>query len=434
MRHYSLWGIVAALLFISRAGFSLGFSISGGTVTLADAAKLSTVSDLAIHSGSLAVHNSQIAVGGSWMNSGGSFLPGTSTVTLNSSASGKTITSNGSSFYNLYFNGSGGYWTLQDSMTVLSTMTLTAGTLDTNSGGGYPMSVSGGWLNNGGNFTVNGSTLTLTGNSAQVVRNAGQPFAVIVDSNSSSDGVVFASSFTATGLTINSAGLAKPTTAYFNAGSTYTIAGLTLIGSSGKMVWMRSTSDNQAWYLHNSTNNVAYVDVKDSNANGGTTIAAGARSIDSGNNPNWTFLILSISLSTHSYDYGAVAMSSVAVSTTAITVMNTGNDTETYGLSIATSGPTTVWSVGASTPTSYNTFVMFAGFNSVMPSSNTFTAQDVLTKTGAASTTGIYAMDQTGVSVPAGNDRQLWLRLDMPPKTSTVKPQQMDLTIMATNP
>jgi hypothetical protein len=412
-----------------------GFSISGGTVTVANSAQLNTVSNLVINKGSLVANNSKVSVGGNWTNSGGLFTPGTSTVTLSATGSGKTITSKGSSFYNLFFNGVNGYWTLQDNLTVLSTMTLSAGTLDTNSSGSNQITLAGGWLTNGGTFIVNNSTVSFNGNSPQVIRNAGQAFAVLFDSNTSSGGVIFASSFTASGLTVNGAGLASATTVYFNAGSTYTITGLTLIGSSGKTVWMRSTTDGQSWYLNNiSTNNVTNVDVKDSNANAGTTITAGPNSIDRGNNINWTFLILSITLSTHSYDFGMVSMGVTTVSTSAVTITNTGNASETYSLSVTTTGAKTVWGIGTSTPTSMDTLVMFNLFNSVQPSSTTFNINDVVTKSPTTASGTVYAGNETAVGISVGVARHLWMMLNMPLYTSTTDQQLLNVNVTATSP
>jgi len=113
----------------------------------------------------------------------------------------------------------------------------------------YAVTISSNWINNGGTFTARQSTVTFTGTSAQTVNNAGQAFAVVMDSNTSSGGVVFASSFTATRLTVNGLGLASATTIYFNAGSTYTLTGLTLVGSSGKPVWMRSRTPLSRGFL-----------------------------------------------------------------------------------------------------------------------------------------------------------------------------------------
>jgi len=103
--------------------------------------------------------------------------------------------------------------------------------------------------------------------------------------------VTFASSFTATSLTVNGGGLASATTVYFNSGSTFTITTLSLNGSSGKLITIRSTSPGIYTYLNNtSTNNVSYVDVKDNNASGGQIIMANdGTSVNSGNNLHWMF-------------------------------------------------------------------------------------------------------------------------------------------------
>jgi len=354
-------GLYMALLIIwaevpCRRAWAAGFSISGGTVTVANAARVKTASDLVINRGSLVANASQFIIGGNWTNTGGFFTAGTSTVTFNGSA-------------------------------------------------------------------------------AQTVNNRGQSFSILIDSNTSSGGVTFSSSFTAVGLTVNGAGLVSATTVYFNAGSTYSISGLTLVGSNGNRVWIRSSTDNQSWYLNNtSTHNVSYVDVKDSNASPGLTIAAGPKSIDSGNNINWTFLILSISFSTHSYDFGIVNLGATTVSTSAVTIANIGNDTETYSLSVATTGAKTVWAIGTSTPTSFDTLVMFNLFNSVQPSSNTFTSSDVVTRTPTAADSALYAGDETAFQVPVGATRHLWMRLNMPLTTSTTDQQRMNLTATASSP
>ena len=54
---------------------------------------------------------------------------------------------------------------LGSSMTVTSTITLTAGTLDT-SVSNFNIKLLGGWVGNGGTFAANGSTVTLAGTSA----------------------------------------------------------------------------------------------------------------------------------------------------------------------------------------------------------------------------------------------------------------------------
>jgi len=73
-------------------------------------------------------------------------------------------------------NGTGGYWTMQDSMTLTSTMTLTAGSLDTSSNN-YGITVGRDWKNNGGNFIVNQSTAMFTARSRmKKITSGGDPF------------------------------------------------------------------------------------------------------------------------------------------------------------------------------------------------------------------------------------------------------------------
>ena len=76
--------------------------------------------------------SSDITVGGYIDFTNVIITPGTSTVTLVATSAGKTITSNGQSFYNLIFNGTGGAWTLQDALSCSNSITLTKGLLTDN--------------------------------------------------------------------------------------------------------------------------------------------------------------------------------------------------------------------------------------------------------------------------------------------------------------
>ncbi|MBK8575372.1 MAG: hypothetical protein IPN90_06740 [Elusimicrobia bacterium] len=51
-----------------------------------------------------------------------------------------------------------------------------------------------------------------------------------------------------------------------------------------------------------------------------------------------------------------------------------------------------------------------------------------------SSATYTVAGSTTGASVPAGQDRLLWIRLDMPTTTQTVAPQSMKIEITAQPP
>jgi hypothetical protein len=73
------------------------------------------------------------------------------------------------------------------------------------------------------------------------------------------------------------------------AGTTTVTNSLTLSGSAGNPLTLRSTSPGTAWELNApATYSVGYVDVQDSDAGLGALITA-ANSVDSGNNTNWAF-------------------------------------------------------------------------------------------------------------------------------------------------
>jgi hypothetical protein len=63
---------------------------------------------------------------------GMTWTTGTGTITFAATATGKTITSAGKSLYAVTFNGVGGGWSLQDTMTATNLLTLTAGTVTLN--------------------------------------------------------------------------------------------------------------------------------------------------------------------------------------------------------------------------------------------------------------------------------------------------------------
>src|SRR5258708_37341091 len=102
---------------------------------------MTILSSMTITNGTLDTSASNFAIGvvNDWNNTGGTFVVNQSTVTFTgttgTSGSPHHIQSGAANskqpFWNVTFNGSGGYWTLQDSMTVTSSMTITNGTLDT---------------------------------------------------------------------------------------------------------------------------------------------------------------------------------------------------------------------------------------------------------------------------------------------------------------
>ncbi len=151
--------------------------------------------------------------------------------------------------------------------------------------------VGGNWFNNFGVFSPGISTVTFAASSVgQTVYQRGQSFATVIASNTSSNGLTFNSSFTATQFICNTSGLNSAATNYFAGNSTFTISTFTVTGAPGKYVVLKSTSSAQ-WYLNDTNiNSASYVYVSSSNAQatGGKTIFC-SNCIDGGNNLGWNF-------------------------------------------------------------------------------------------------------------------------------------------------
>jgi len=145
--------------------------------------------------------------------------------------------------------------------------------------------------------------------------------------------------------------------------------------------------------------------------------------------------VLSVTFSSSSYNFGNVFMAATTVSTSTMHVTNAGNVTETYSLSVATTGVNTIWAVGTTPPTTSDKFLLYGAFNATQPLQSSFGTEDIVISTAAASSATVFSVGgQTGVSTPSGSTRNIWLRLDMPPSTTTTQQQQMSLTVTASTP
>ena len=120
----------------------------------------------------LSASNVNLSVGGNIDLTRATLTPGTSsTITLTGTGASGTITSSGNSFYNFTQTGAGTY-TLQDALVVSHTLTISAGTMDTNSASSFAVTVGSADPVNGNfvqssttsKFLANSSTITLNGN------------------------------------------------------------------------------------------------------------------------------------------------------------------------------------------------------------------------------------------------------------------------------
>ena len=152
--------------------YNLTINGSGQTVTLG--AALTTTNTLTITAGTLDVSASgcssascAVSVGGNFSNAG-TYTPRSNTTTLTGTGS-QTLTSGGTSFYNLTQNSSGGTYTLQDALDVDSNLTITAGTL---ADGGFATSIGGNY-SNAGSYTGTGTVTFDASSGTQTLTSGG---------------------------------------------------------------------------------------------------------------------------------------------------------------------------------------------------------------------------------------------------------------------
>jgi hypothetical protein len=136
-------------------------------------ANLDVNGDLTINSGELDVSsaNYTITVAGSYENNGALFNPRSSTVTLDGTTGTHELQSGGQSFNNLTVSGSGGTWTLHDSLDVDGTFTQSNGTLNTNSTDNWTIHAND-FDQTAGTFTPNTSTVVIDSASNQTIQAA----------------------------------------------------------------------------------------------------------------------------------------------------------------------------------------------------------------------------------------------------------------------
>jgi len=126
--------------------------------------------------------------------------------------------------------------------------------------------------------------------------------------------------------------------------------------------------------------------------------------------------------------FGSVTAGSSTVAGDSSHVVNDGNITETYSISLANpAGWTAVQAVPGA-----EQYVMSVMFNATEPAVGDFTYADhALTTTPTASSATKFAGDQTGLSVAASGVRYLWFKFEAPSSTIVTAQQTIVITITA---
>jgi len=167
---------------------------------------------------------------------------------------------------------------------------------------------------------------------------------------------------------------------------------------------------------------------------------------------NWSYIsnaatvtvtdVISISLSTDTYNFGSLAVEASTVSLSAITVTNNSNINELYSIKVDSvtlaNGSSSLWvAADTDTGTGYNQFVLYAVFHGTDVALGNFDANDYVVDTSSACSNTKFSDDdggvykQTGTNVPKGDNRKLWFRLDMPKTVTTSAEEKITIRIDA---
>lgn len=136
---------------------------------------------------------------------------------------------------------------------------------------------------------------------------------------------------------------------------------------------------------------------------------------------------LSVDIAETEVDLGSVSAGSTTVSSTGVTVTNTGSGiAETYSLSLTNPAG---WTASQIEP-DVDTYVLNAAFDS-----DGVLTWDIIdhafSTTPVVCTYSKFAGDQTGVSVPYGEVRELWFQFLAPTSTGVAEEQGITVTITA---
>lgn len=262
---------------------------------------------------------SQLNVFGSLTLGSGINLTYSGVMNFSSTTTGQTITTNGIVLPGpIIFNGVGGEWTLQDTITLTGSITVTNGSFVAN-GQSISCSFFSSSNTNVRSVSLGASTITLTGTGTvwimtitnNLTFSAGTSTILLTDTSASAKqfnggGQTFnivrftgtgTGSYTITGSNTFATFSDQNSVAHtviFTAGTTQTIssaAGWDVVGGSGAVITMQSSSGGTAWNIVASSGTVSsdYLSLQDSAASGGADFYAGANSTNVSGNSGWVF-------------------------------------------------------------------------------------------------------------------------------------------------
>ncbi len=299
---------------------SISFNFTGGTYALTFLGSSSHTArnvDFTGYAGTLQAIGTITNIYGNLKLSTGMSLTASSNLLLFGATSGiKTITSNGKTIdFPISFQGIGGFWQLQDAMTLGSTRNIrfTAGTADLN---GFTLTSGTGSVTgtNSKNITFNGGILLLSGSGATAWDNSGSTgftttagTGIGTISMTAATAKTFAGGGSTFNCTLNQGGAGdltitgsntfsnitntvQPASVLFTAATTSTFTNFSLSGTAGNLITIGSvTAASHTLSKASGTVSADYLSISRSTATGGAGWYAGANSTNGGNNSGWIF-------------------------------------------------------------------------------------------------------------------------------------------------
>jgi len=147
-------------------------------------------------------------------------------------------------------------------------------------------------------------------------------------------------------------------------------------------------------------------------------------------------VVLSVYLSTDTYNFYDVPVGQSTHTISVITVTNNGTVYENYGISCATTTPGSDWTPGVTGESpAYNKFILKSVFHETECGPWDFDTWDTVEEDIKWSqTTSTFTADDVYTGVNADikdDDRNIWFRLEMPTSISTGEQQKITVTITA---
>jgi len=257
--------------------------IVGGASSVFTLGATETIKNVTITSGILSLGANGLTVSTTFLNNGTLRWRGSGTLSLpamdtdsgtveftgdgDAVADTYTVTTLSATYYNLTINSTDGatdIFELGAALDINNNLTITAGDFD---------------------VTVSNRAITIGGNFARVGTFTQRAGTVTFDDATKTS--IISGSTTFNNFTCTT----QDKNFQFTAATTQTISGtLTLTGAASHLIILRSTSTDSYWNLIAGAGQaVTYVNVKDSDASGGTQVNPGLNSFDAGHNLNWQF-------------------------------------------------------------------------------------------------------------------------------------------------